>query len=93
MPAPDLNDLCGVRVVDLRKRVYPEAGDYEVSSQDHQHRQYRYRFSRCGHWRTYKHERFSEEVRNNPIWVPRTRLIGPEDAPVKSGEVVNLLRR
>jgi hypothetical protein len=83
LPAPE------VTVVDLRRQYRPQDQDLNGETSG---RHYRYRWVVSGHWRTYKSERFSEELRDTKQWIP-SHVKGPEGAPLLSTEKVNVWRR
>lgn len=50
------------------------------------------RYDRRGHWREYKSERFSPELREHPIWIP-THWVGHEGLPLATRSKVTRLTR
>lgn len=50
------------------------------------------RYDRRGHWREYKSERFSPELREHPIWIP-THWVGHEGLPLATRDKVTRLTR
>lgn len=55
-------------------------------------RQLSVRYDRRGHWREYKHERFSPEMREHPIWIP-AHWVGHEGLPLATRSKVTRLTR
>jgi len=50
------------------------------------------RYDRRGHWREYKSERFSPEMREHPIWIP-AHWVGHEGLPLATRSKVTRLTR
>jgi len=50
------------------------------------------RYDRRGHWREYKSERFSPELREHPIWIP-AHWVGHEGLPLATRSKVTRLTR
>lgn len=78
-----------VTVIDKRSikrnptnEVEPEVGARQLSV----------RYDRRGHWREYKHERFSPEMREHPIWIP-AHWVGHEGLPLATRSKVTRLTR
>lgn len=75
-----------VRTVALR-RARTEPSDAAPTDRVHHHR-----WVVAGHWRTYRDQRFSEDVRDRPIWI-HPHIKGPDGAPLIGGERVHVLKR
>lgn len=75
--------------VDLRRQFRPQEQDPDDGGGS---RHYRYRWVVSGHWRTYRSDRFSDELRASKRWIP-SYVKGPEGAPLLSTEKVNVWRR
>lgn len=83
LPAPE------VTVVDLRRQYTPQDQDPDGEGGS---RHYRYRWVVSGHWRTYRSDRYGEDVRGSKRWIPLHQK-GPEGAPLLLTEKVNVWRR
>ncbi|MFJ9799881.1 hypothetical protein [Streptomyces sp. NPDC101145] len=79
----------GVTLVNLRRQYTPQDRDPDAGGDG---RRYRYRWVVSGHWRRYRDERYSEDVRAEPQWIP-AHSKGPEGAPLLATERVNVWRR
>ncbi|MER7131317.1 hypothetical protein [Streptosporangium saharense] len=78
-----------VSLVELRRQYVPQDRDPDAGTDG---RRYRNRWVVRGHWRHYTDERFSEELRESPRWIPH-HVKGPEGAPLLVTEKVNVWRR
>lgn len=79
----------GVTLVALRRQHMPQDRDPDAGSDG---RRYRHRWVVSGHWRTYRSERYSEQTRAAKQWIP-SHVKGPDGAPLRSTEKVNVWRR
>ena len=79
-----------VTVIDKRE-IKANSGNAEVE-RDAPKRQLSVRFERRGHWREYKHEKWSEELREHPIWIP-AHWMGHEGLPLATTTKVTRLKR
>lgn len=79
-----------VTVIDKRE-IKPNAGNAELGPTI-PNRQLSVRFERQGHWREYKHERWSEELREHPIWIP-SHWVGHDGLPLATTTKVTRLKR
>lgn len=78
-----------VTVIDKRDvRKNPTNEDMESPSS----RVLSVRYDRRGHWREYKSERFSPELREHPIWIP-AHWVGHEGLPLATRSKVTRLTR
>jgi hypothetical protein len=83
-PAPD------VTLVELRHQYVPHGEDADEGAEPGRH--YKHRFVVAGHWRTYRHERYSTERRAEQQYIPH-HWKGPDGAPLLITEKVNVWRR
>lgn len=90
-PIARVSPLLGrtVTVIDKRavRRNPTNEAEVEVGT-----RQLSVRYDRRGHWREYKHERFSPEMREHPIWIP-AHWVGHEGLPLATRSKVTRLTR
>jgi hypothetical protein len=85
---PDL----GTRVTVIDKRTIKPNPTKELEDEAAPKRQLSVRYDRRGHWREYKSERFSPELREHPIWIP-AHWVGHEGLPMVRREKVTRLKR
>lgn len=87
-----VNPHLGKQVTVIDKRdVKPNAGNAELGPA-FPTRQLSVRHERKGHWREYKHEKFSEELREHPIWIP-AHWVGHDGLPLATTVKVTRLKR
>jgi hypothetical protein len=79
----------GVTLVSLRRQYMPQDRDPDAGGDG---RRYRHRWVVSGHWRRYRDERYSADVRAEPQWIPAYTK-GPGGAPLLVTERVNVWRR
>lgn len=72
-----------VRIVELRRRSYPDGSDGESE------REYHHRWVVRGHWRNQWHPTVGA---HRPIWIA-PHIKGPDGAPILGGEKVHALKR
>ena len=89
LPAHEGMPDAGVTLVALRRQHMPQDRDPDAGSDG---RRYRHRWVVSGHWRTYRSERYSEQTRAAKQWIP-SHVKGPDGAPLRSTEKVNVWRR
>ena len=86
----DMNATRPVTIID--KRTIKSNPTNEDLPDKTGRRQLTVRYDRRGHWREYKSERFSPEVREHPIWVP-AHWVGDESLPIVDRKKVTRLKR
>lgn len=86
----DMNTTRPVTIID--KRTIKSNPTNEDLPENTGRRQLTVRYDRRGHWREYKSERFSPEVRENPIWVP-AHWVGDKSLPIVDRKKVTRLKR
>lgn len=86
----DMNSTRPVTIID--KRTIKSNPTNEDLPENTGRRQLTVRYDRRGHWREYKSERFSPEVRERPIWVP-AHWVGDESLPIVDRKKVTRLKR
>lgn len=86
-----MNPDLGTRVTVIDKRSIRPNPTKELDEAPSK-RQLSVRYDRDGHWREYKSERFSPEVREHPIWIP-AHWVGHEGLPLVRREKVTRLKR
>lgn len=87
-----MNPDLGTRVTVIDKRTIKPNPTKEVGDEAAPKRQLTVRYDRRGHWREYKSERFSPELREHPIWIP-AHWVGHEGLPMVRREKVIRLKR
>lgn len=86
----DLNATRPVTIIDKRSiKANPTNEDLPEKTGK---RQLTVRYDVRGHWRVYKSERFSPEVREHPIWIP-AHWVGDESLPIVDRKKVTRLKR
>lgn len=87
---PDMNEHRKVTIIDKRSiKANPTNEDLPDNPG---RRQLSVRYDVRGHWRVYKDERFSQELRQNPIWIPY-HWVGDENLPMVDRKKVTRLKR
>lgn len=86
-----MNPDLGRKVTVIDKRTIRPNPTKEVAA-DAPKRQLSVRYDRRGHWREYKHEKFSPELREHPIWIP-AHWVGDEGLPLVQRHKVTRLKR
>jgi hypothetical protein len=87
---PDMNTHRAVTIIDKRSIKANPTNEDMPEAQGR--RQLTVRYDVRGHWRQYKDERFSPEVREYPIWIP-AHWVGDESLPVLDRKKVTRLKR
>jgi hypothetical protein len=86
-----MNPDLGTRVTVIDKRSIRPNPTKEVEEAAPK-RQLAVRYDRKGHWREYKNEKFSPELREHPIWISE-HWVGHEGLPMVRREKVTRLKR
>jgi hypothetical protein len=86
----DMNATRPVTIID--KRPIKSNPTNETLPESTGRRQLTVRYDRRGHWRKYKSERFSAELREHPIWIP-AHWVGDESLPIVDRKKVTRLKR
>lgn len=86
----DMNEHRAVTIIDKRS-IKPNPTNEELPENTGR-RQLSVRYDVRGHWRVYKDQRFSPELRENPIWIPY-HWVGDESLPMVDRKKVTRLKR